>query len=490
MSYLSDMDLIKEYSNNKRHGITICEDCFFIPVRITGLGKTQRLDEEATLKNIREALNVDESLSLNEIKDLAKSKDVDLNNYAVWYSLDRQAGDFATSEAFEAYNGLPIIQEHPEVDGVKTKLNFNTIKNNVIIGSIVKAYLKGKSVWGLAKIYDLTLLDRLDELKSTSPAVSSIHIETNGELIEKPKHFNHLAFVDKGHWDVKGDDGYDASELYFNLKGKNMADEVKTEAKEEVKADAITEKLDDDTKEKVENLTETEKKEGEAFKKLAKEHEKLDERNEMAKKDEKLDNQVVKLPEEEEKLDKADNDLDVENIDEAEEAKKDDEKKETKADAEADLKEDKCDSDDEAKEEDKKETKADADETLSDSETTLLDRERAHLLDSFRIAIDKADSSLNLRMPYIEGRLSPSATITKILKLNSDFVDSKYKDLIFDEKNAKNGNNYQLLIDSYNNLLSNITEKTNEVRKANSMSKKRGYWEATDKPHIKIDRNF
>ena len=43
---LTDIEIIEGYDNNKIQGITICKDYFFMPVRISGLGKTIRVRSE------------------------------------------------------------------------------------------------------------------------------------------------------------------------------------------------------------------------------------------------------------------------------------------------------------------------------------------------------------------------------------------------------------------------------------------------------------
>lgn len=459
---LSDMEIIKEYTEGQRQGITINNDCFFIPVRITGLGKTLRVDEKATIDNVKSALNIDdENISLEKIKELAKEKNIDISDYVKLYELDRRPEEFATPEALEAYNGLPIIKEHPSIDGVKDFLNFKNIKNNVIIGSVVKAFLKDKSVWGVAKVYDLKLLDSLDKLKSTSPAVYGMQIETENGLIEIPKHFNHLAFVEAGHWDVKGDNGYDISELHFNLKGEPVAEVTKDEKTVE---------------DKVEDLVEAEAKEAEAFNELANVHKEIKKDEDEKMVSEKIDNEVIKenldnevIEEAKEKKKVDDDTLAVENVDE--------ENKDTKDEVET-------------KETKKEEKEVDEDEKVDSEECNNLDDERNKLLQKFRTAIDTADNSLNLKMPYIEGRLTPSAVITKILKTNYKLVDSKYQDLIFDKSNSRGMKNYALLVDSFNDLLANIEAKTNEAIKTRSVKAGRGHWEQTSNPNVKIDKNF
>ncbi len=74
----------------------------------------------------------------------------------------------------------------------------------------------------------------------------------------------------------------------------------------------------------------------------------------------------------------------------------------------------------------------DEDELVDEDEENVYDDERNSILSTFRQAIDVADPALRLKMPFINKRLSPSATIQKILSKNARLLDSKYRSLALD----------------------------------------------------------
>lgn len=480
---VNDIDIIREYSNDERQGLTITPTCIFMPVRVTGLGKTLRVDEDKTAANLRQELQVDDSVELEQLKEMAEEKGLNISDYVEVYELDRQERYFCSPEALEAMQGMPILKDHPKIDGAKKLLDYKTFKKNPIIGTIVKTYMKNSSVWGLAKIYDLTLLDELDKFQSTSPAVASVNVETKkGDLIELPGVFNHLAFVTEGHWDQKGDDGYDASDVHFELKDKeesmneiagsekveDTAVNDSAEAAEETKTDEVeTEvdecKADESVEERVTELENHEANEAKDFEKLAEQHENI-------KKDEG-DEMVSEKLQDSEELEA----LKDEVSEEVEEVKEDETEEEIDEDDEEIV-----DEDDE---------EIDEDEEVVDEEENEFDDERDHILATFRQSIDRADDALRLKMPYVDKRLSPSATIQKILSKNAKLLDSKYKMLALDSANSKGFRNYSLMCDAFNNLLDNIEAKTNELRLKAGKNKK-SYWARTDNKNVSIDRNF
>ena len=468
----SDAEIIESYIKGDKKGITIGENCFFMPLRITGLGKTKRIDDDQTIQNLKKLLKTDEDLSLDELVDRAKKLKIDYKDSIETYEIDRRPEEFSTPEALENYNGLPIVKGHPQTKEGASMLNYFNLEKNPIIGTIVKPYIKGDGVWGVAKIFDVKMIDEFSKYESTSPAIISYNQKTkNNGIIEIPEHFNHLAFVEDGHWDQKGQDGYDASDLHLNIGESEMAEEAKQ---------------DESTTEKVKDLEQAESKEAEVFEQLANAHKKIKKDETMAE-ELKSDNEVATvderdyLPVDNVDEDEANVDTDVQLMDE-----EDDNVDEENCDTDVQL----MDEEDDNVDEDKKEKADEEEETLDSEEETLEDEERKDLCDSFRKAIDNADPALKLKMPYVGARLSPSAMITKILRANYKYVDSKYDDLIIDTKNRRGLRNYSLLVDAYNNLLDNIEQRTNKIRRDRSASGKKGYWEPTHKPNVKIDRNF
>lgn len=106
--------------------------------------------------------------------------------------------------------GLPVIVEHPPTDVLTTKEFANRA-----IGTIVKAYIKGDEVWGVAKIYDQSAAEMMrKEQLSTSPAVvfrdpgvnAKMTLEDGSALLieGKPSLLDHLAICEVGVWDKGG----------------------------------------------------------------------------------------------------------------------------------------------------------------------------------------------------------------------------------------------------------------------------------------------
>lgn len=472
---LTDIEIIEGYDNNKIQGITICKDYFFMPVRISGLGKTIRVDEDSSRQTIIKAfkdanIEIDKNLSLDNLIDAYKKAypNKEAKGLIKYKVIDRQLQHFANPKALQAMQGLPILKKHPQSSNGPTLLTYSNFKNNPIIGTIVKAYLANKAIWGLAKIFDIKLIDEFQELQSTSPAVESIEVENQGDLIELPGTFNHLAFVEKGHWDQVDDNPYNNDIINFNSLDKGelkMVEEAKADeaTTEEVKTD---EAVGQGTAEKVEkvaedvkDIKEAEKEEAKSYDKMAEEHKKLDEEEDMKNIDEVSGEELkaeAKSGDEVSSGDRVVVDEEETKLDE-EEAPKLDEEEEPKLD--------------------------EKDEEVVDSEMeSIEDEERANLVDSMRDAIDSAHPHLRIKMPYIGKRLKPSVVISKFLDCNSRFVPYKYSSL---DKNS----NYSLLVDAYNDTLDNIEKETNSLYKETGKDK-RNFWAPGRKPNESFDKNF
>jgi 8-oxo-dGTP pyrophosphatase MutT (NUDIX family) len=118
---------------------------------------------------------------------------------------------YLTAEFLQRCNGIPIILDHPETQ----ILNSEEFARR-IVGTMALPYIKGDEVWGIARIYDKTVIDMmLSDQLSTSPSVVfrdpgvnyNIELE-NGEtlLVEgNPSFVDHLAICEKGVWDKGGD---------------------------------------------------------------------------------------------------------------------------------------------------------------------------------------------------------------------------------------------------------------------------------------------
>lgn len=435
---MSEIDILEKYKSGEIKGVLATETCFYMPVRITGLGITKRIDIEATQKALNEALNADET-SLEALKDLAKEKGLNISDYVKEYEIDRRPQEFCTDEALARFASIPILKDHPhDKDGNATLLTFENLSENPIIGTTISAYEKDNGIWGIAKIFDLSLLDSLEnQYKSTSPAVSSLNLCYNNKTFESLNEVNHLAFVEQGHWDCKGGEAYDFSNLQVIKGDEAMAKELEN-------ADNEVETGDKTETEVLDNVVE------------------------------QTDSDNEKLP----LLGKADSDdeSDDEVADESDDEKADSGKSYEEIIAElnaldADLNIDEC------------KTKDD-DETIESESETADDEATQEIADNFKDMCDEVGSIVKLKRPVRDKRYTPTAYILKILRGNSNFVDSKYSGVLWGEN--KGSANLQILVDAYNSMQDNIKNEFNKARSAN----KKGSWELTDNPNVKINRDF
>ena len=121
-------------------------------------------------------------------------------------TFNRPPGVFLSDKFLDMCNGLPCAYYNTEIghptDG---ELDYDNFKN-YIVGSVMLAYVKGEEVWGIARIFNLDLLQAILDGKvlSTSPYVTSRSLEgRDGVIDEKLDDLNHVAFVQAGHWDQK-----------------------------------------------------------------------------------------------------------------------------------------------------------------------------------------------------------------------------------------------------------------------------------------------
>lgn len=199
-------------------GLIEVDNSFYIPLRVTGTGES--------LRNERGGVIVE----------------------------DRQQSEFFTTKVLEACAHLPVTLGHP--DGM---LNEKGLVDAPIVGTTILSYIKGDEIWAVAKIYDKSILEKLGrEINSTSPGVVSISQDRgDGVYAEKPLEINHLALVDRGHWD-KNTPPFILNP--FHYKGENMdktevfkEEIVETNndallgnaSEEEVKEEVIETKIDD-----------------------------------------------------------------------------------------------------------------------------------------------------------------------------------------------------------------------------------------------------
>lgn len=194
---LKETEILNAYKLGLQRGIVEDENCFYIPVRVTGVGDTIRIDESGKP-----------------------------------YVEERLKAEYFTPEVLAACSRLPITLEHPEGQLLSPK----TIDKAKIIGLTLHAYIKDEEIWAIAKVFDKSIIKLFgSEIHSTSPGISCFYviITDDGKVKEGPAEINHLAFVSRGHWDQKaGSVGFD-----------NTSHERIDEMAEEIKLNDIVEPL-------------------------------------------------------------------------------------------------------------------------------------------------------------------------------------------------------------------------------------------------------
>lgn len=478
--YRSDKDVIDSYINGSLNGIYVQDTSFFIKLRVTGLGVTKRLDEEASKENLIQAILKTSALApyalqnmdIKELSAIAKELKIQPLNFVRYKLVDRKEQDFATPEVLELYNGLPILLDHPEGN---TLLNFENLANNTIVGSVVKAFKLNNAVFAVARIYDLSVLDVLKRFKSTSPALVTVEVEENGNLKELPFYFNHLALVQNGHWDQIADYAIDDSKIIIE-KGDNMAievvektdsitDPVATPEVKETKVDEFESTLKTDCGEVVDEDV-VEVNPGEVVE--VSDEEITIEHPDMQVKTDGIIGAAKSLVESEEPIIEVDDD----------EIKIDDD--EIKVDDE----EIKITEKPSLLQEAKDENATDVTKTVECDE----DKERENLVSEMRKTVDSVDLK-DVQMPYIEGRKKPSVVIRSLLRSNRQYVDSKFQDIIDRDTSYKN---YALCVDAFNNMLQNIklADKANKEFYAKEVKKQKGWVVDSRNPNIMVDKSF
>ncbi|WP_080956703.1 DUF2213 domain-containing protein [Brachyspira hyodysenteriae] len=242
MSIIAYREMIEGLINGTLKSPQIYEESFYIKLRITGTGITERYKED-------------------------ENGDVifDEENKPVTYKIDRLEEDFLSNKFLEACIGIPVLIEHPD----SKLLNGENYKNHVV-GTIVAAYIKKevKEVWGIARIYEPEVLKLINEgLKSTSPAIKTSNIENGSEIVqEKFEYIDHLALVVDGYWDNYSEKAIQIDSLKrivpnsnenTTIKEDTMPEELeekKEEIKEEVKKDESMEKVENKETEKINSI--------------------------------------------------------------------------------------------------------------------------------------------------------------------------------------------------------------------------------------------
>lgn len=242
MSTIEYREMIQGLIEGTLKSPQIYEESFYIKLRITGTGITERYKED-------------------ENGDIL----FDDNNKPITYKIDRLEEDFLSDEFLKSCIGIPVLIKHPE----SKLLNGENYKNHVV-GTIVQAYIKPevKEVWCIARIYDPEVLKLINEgLKSTSPAIKTKNIENKNDTIkEKFEYIDHLALVVDGYWDNYSEKAIQIDSLKKIVPNSNknittkkedkMPEELekKEEIKEEVKKDESMEDIENKETEKIASI--------------------------------------------------------------------------------------------------------------------------------------------------------------------------------------------------------------------------------------------
>ena len=345
-----------EYKLGTRKGVTELDECFYLPVRITGTGLNLREKDGETIV------------------------------------ADRAKVDYFSPAFIEHAKTLPIIVEHPK-EGMLDSAN---LKDNPIVGNCIDAWIEKDELWGLARVFDKSLLQKFgNEINSTSPAVTICYEQAAEAGIEKevPISVNHLAFVDRGHWDNnEGSIGFDNSKVE-----KISAEEEKVQTLDaDLSKNDTIQKVEEDSMadEKLVIAADAEKAIKDSENDFAKDSEEIEELS---------DGEVEELSDDEvEEL----SDDDFEQLDN-EEIAVGDEVEEVSAD--------------------------EAETEVIDRETeTDEDKSRDDAVDEMRAACDSAHASLGIKMPHLKGRQTMRSVVNKFVQQNRKYLSGKYANLAVD----------------------------------------------------------
>lgn len=421
MSTIAYREMIEGLINGTLKSPQIYEESFYIKLRITGTGITERYKE-------------------NENGDVI----FDEENKPVTYKIDRLEEDFLSNKFLEACIGIPVLIEHPD----SKLLNGENYKNHVV-GTIVTAYIKKevKEVWGIARIYDPEVLKLINEgLKSTSPAIKTKNIENGSEITqEKFEYIDHLALVVDGYWDNYSEKAIQIDSLKRIMSNSNEnttikedkmpeeLEEKKEEVKEEVKKDESMEEAENKETEKINSIES----------KLDQLISMLSAKNESVKEDGEEGSSEVMATEQKQgvTLDDIASKLDmlISQI-----AKK--EGKDEKEDMNEELS--------------KEEIVADEEETIEDEEEKKVMVDRAYNL---------ASKYKEEGVKYIKEREHDTkySYIERFLKSNSSLLSDKFKSL-FSGNNKVTKDNYALAVDCVTDIQKNIEAKAKQELKKNN----------------------
>ena len=427
MSTIAYREMIQKLIDGSLKSPQIYEESFYIKLRITGTGITERYKED-------------------------DNGDVMLDNdkNPVTYKINRLEDDFLSDKFLKACIGIPVLIEHPD----SKLLNGENYKNHVV-GTIVAAYIKPeiKEAWGIARIYDPEVLKLIiEKLKSTSPAIKTKEIKKNGSDIveEEFEYIDHLALVVDGYWDNYSEKAIQIDALKRIMPNSN--ENIKNQAT--IKEDKMPEELEEkkeEIKEEVKKDESMEEVENEETQKIASIESKLDQlismisnKNESVKEDGEEGSPEAMATEKKQgvTLDDIASKIDmlISQI-----AKK--EGKDEKEDMNEELS--------------KEEIVADEEETIEDEEEKKVMVDKAYNL---------ASKYKEEGIKYVKEREHDTkySYLGRFLKSNSSLLSDKYKHL-FSGNNKVTKENYALAVDCITDIQKNIeTKEKQELKKNNN----------------------
>ena len=403
---LKEQDIANALISGDLTGIVTNGEYAYIPLRFSGTGITERLDENGKARLI-----------------------------------DRRLEDFATPELMKEYPNINILLTHPKNENGDC-VRAGLVNGGAFVGNTIASYLKGEEIWVIGRFHDADLVDLImgnakngTDL-STSPHISSEEVlGENGVYVEKPFKINHLAIVGEGFWDKKSTSpAIDGDSLTF-IEEDKVTEEEKADTMERAETSASEKADEKSTEEKVADLEKHEAKEAESFEKLAEDHKELDKGDSMDK--EKVDAEVDKR------------ELIREAMAVAAKSPEDFEGgKEEKVREEAKLAEELAYNNSEA---DKHDEEIITDEYFNDD-----DKEREEVIKKL---VEHADEGV--KVPAIGNmRYKASAVIKKFAKANADLVPIKFKGFVDKIDSTTKDLNAELL----NGMLGAIKAKQDKAR--------------------------
>ena len=398
-----ETDIIKGYENGDFKGIVYDGDYAYVPLRLTGTGKVERLD------------------------DLGMARIV-----------DRKLELFSTKELMERYANLPVVLNHP------TNENGEFIRASVdtpeyFVGNTIYSYLAGSEIWTIARLHNKEVVAYIaNNDVSTSPHFITKEIKNDDYFVEIPDKINSLAIVANGFWDKKSIvPPVDNSE--FNIiddKGVGLMDkEIKTDEMKE-KADGIM--VGETSKADAEG---TQEPKAEAENKETDKKEKADEDKEVQEKEQNKTQEKADVLPNEAGTDAGLKDKVQELLNnEAQEAQGFQEL----ANQHAKFEKDKADND------------------LVQGDWNEQDELRDELIGIITDVVDNAPKEILAKKIYVGERLAPHAVIKRFVSANKKLVDSKYQGII---NKIDSADMVDIGRDIIENIKKNINLKAQELNK-------------------------